>query len=78
MSMFTVGQEVETRAGKKARVICTDAKLGGGAYNLVALVALEDGTDFIEWYDESHIFDGFVHSLEGIVYNRDIKIPTAK
>lgn len=78
MSKFTVGQEVETRGGDKARVICTDAKIGGGPFNLVVLVKLEDGNDFIEWYDETNELDGFVHSSGGIVAKRDIKIPVAK
>ena len=78
MSKFTVGQEVETRGGAQARIICTDAKISDGTYNLVALVKLEDGNDFIEWYDETNELDGFVHSLGGIVAVRDIKIPAAK
>jgi len=78
MSKFTVGQEVETRDGSKARVICADAKIGGGDYNLVALIALPDGTDFIEWYDERNEHEGSVTNMPSIKHIRDLKIPQAK
>ncbi|MGL4353173.1 MAG: hypothetical protein ACRCTP_04450 [Aeromonas popoffii] len=82
---FTVGQEVETRSGDKARIICTDAKIGGGIFNLVALISqkddneFKDGNEFIEWYDERDISNGFVH-CSGITatHVRDLKVPQAK
>lgn len=43
----------ETRDGRRVRIICIDAKIGGGVYNTVGLVKEPDGTDFIEWWNSN-------------------------
>ncbi|WPJ72057.1 hypothetical protein DEEACLCL_00032 [Salmonella phage CRW-SP2] len=41
----------ETRNGSRVRIICVDAKIAGGDYNIVGLIKESDGTDFIEWWN---------------------------
>ncbi|QOI58346.1 hypothetical protein pSal_SNUABM02_113 [Salmonella phage pSal-SNUABM-02] len=51
----------ETRDGRRVRIICIDAKIGGGVYNTVGLVKEPDGTDFIEWWNITEMTeDGLV------------------
>lgn len=41
----------EVRSGRRVRIICVDAKIGGGDYDIVGLVKEVDDTDFIEWWN---------------------------
>lgn len=51
----------ETRDGRRVRIICVDAKIAGGVYNIVGLVKEPDGTDFIEWWNITEMTeDGLV------------------
>ena len=51
----------ETRDGRRVRIICIDAKIGGGVYNTVGLVKEPDRTDFIEWWNITEMTeDGLV------------------
>lgn len=50
----------ETRDGRRVRIICLDAKIAGGMYNIVGLIKTPDGTDFIEWWNSENIVDGFM------------------
>lgn len=43
----------EVRSGRRVRIICVDAKIGGGDYDIVGLVKEADGTDFIEWWNSN-------------------------
>ncbi len=52
-SLINLNQLYKTADGRNARFICKDAKIGGGKYDLVALIEKPDGTDFIEWYESS-------------------------
>ncbi|AUV59240.1 hypothetical protein HOS86_gp182 [Klebsiella phage vB_KpnM_KpS110] len=63
----------ETRDGSRVRIICVDAKISGGDYDIVGLVKQSDGNDFIEWWDSNNVHDGYIQatSLPG---PRDIKI----
>lgn len=51
----------ETRDGSRVRIICIDAKIAGGDYNIVGLIKEPDGTDFIEWWNTKNLTpDGLV------------------
>lgn len=63
----------ETRDGSRVRIICVDAKIAGGMYNIVGLVKEPDGTDFIEWWSEDNTHDGYIQATT-IPGPRDIKL----
>lgn len=63
----------ETRDGRRVRIICTDAKIADGDYNIVGLVKEPNGTDFIEWWDEKNVVDGYIQ-VGNTPSGRDIKI----
>lgn len=63
----------ETRDGERVRIICIDAKIAGGSYNIVGLVKEPDGTDFIEWWDSKNEVDGFIQAT-ALPGPRDIKL----
>lgn len=63
----------ETRNGLRVRIICIDAKIGNGDYNIVGLIKLPDGTDFIEWWDGSKVEDGYIRALHN-PSDRDLKL----
>lgn len=52
----------ETRDGNRVRIICVDAKIAGGAYDIVGLIKEPDGNDFIEWWDSNTVVDGFMQT----------------
>lgn len=55
-SLITLGQIYKTVDGRDVRFICKDAKIGGGLYDLVALITEPDGNEFIEWYESQKAF----------------------
>lgn len=63
----------ETRDGSRVRIICVDAKIAGGEYNIVGLVKEPDGNDFIEWWSEDNIHDGYIQATT-LPGPRDIKL----
>lgn len=63
----------ETRDGSRVRIICVDAKIAGGEYNIVGLIKEPDGTDFIEWWSSKMVFDGYMQTGPN-PSDRDIKI----
>lgn len=63
----------ETRDGRRVRIICVDAKIAGGEYNIVGLVKEPDGNDFIEWWSEGNTHDGYIQATT-IPGPRDIKL----
>lgn len=63
----------ETRDGRRVRIICIDAKIDGGNYNIVGLVKEPNGNDFIEWWDSNNVVDGFVQCMT-MPTGRDIKL----
>lgn len=63
----------ETRSGERVRIICIDAKIAGGSYDIVGLIKLPDGTDFIEWWDSKSVVDGYIQ-LNAQPAPHDIKL----
>lgn len=63
----------ETRDGRRVRIICVDAKIAGGVYNIVGLIKEPDGTDFIEWWDEKDVHDGHIQ-VGNTPSERDLKL----
>lgn len=63
-SLITLGQIYQTVDNRSVRFICKDAKIGGGAYDLVALITEPDGNDFIEWYKSS---DAYTDAHEWVI-----------
>lgn len=63
----------ETRDGERVRIICIDAKIAGGAYDIVGLVKEPDGTDFIEWWNSKNVVDGYIQATT-LPGPRDIKL----
>lgn len=63
----------ETRDGRRVRIICLDAKIDGGVYDIVGLIKEPDGNEFIEWWDSEVIVDGYILAGDE-PGNRDIKI----
>ena len=63
----------ETRSGERVRIICIDAKIAGGGYDIVGLVKEPDGTDFIEWWDSKNVVDGYIQATSR-PGPRDIKL----
>ncbi|AIM51359.1 hypothetical protein HQ81_0129 [Dickeya phage phiDP23.1] len=55
----------ETRDGRRVRIICIDAKIADGAYDIVGLIKEPNGTDFIEWWDSKNISDSGKYILAG-------------
>ncbi|AVO22979.1 hypothetical protein HWB57_gp142 [Erwinia phage vB_EamM-Bue1] len=45
-----------TADGRPVRFIARDAKIGGGSFDLVALITEPDGNEFIEWYESSKAY----------------------
>jgi len=52
-SLIDLNKKYSTVDGREVRFICKDAKIGGGRFDLVALITEPDGNDFIEWYESS-------------------------
>lgn len=63
----------ETRDGRRVRIICLNAKIAGGEYDIVGLIKEPDGNDFIEWWDSKNVVDGYIQCLEA-PSARDIKL----
>ncbi|AEW24352.1 hypothetical protein F371_gp051 [Escherichia phage PhaxI] len=63
----------ETRDGRRVRIICVDAKSADGSYNIVGLIKDEKGNDFIEWWDEKNLVDGYILANSN-PSDRDIKL----
>ncbi|AHK61509.1 hypothetical protein DF52_gp183 [Salmonella phage vB-SalM-SJ2] len=63
----------ETRDGRRVRIICVDAKIADGSYNIVGLIKDEKGNDFIEWWDGNNVVDGYILTLN-TAFGRDLKI----
>ena len=63
----------ETRDGSRVRIICVDAKIAGGDYDIVGLVKQSDGNDFIEWWDGTNTHDGYIQAT-ALPGPRDIKL----
>lgn len=55
----------EVRDGRRVRIICIDAKIAGGAYNIVGLIKEPDGSEFIEWWDSKNISESGKYILAG-------------
>lgn len=63
----------ETRDGRRVRIICVDAKIADDSYNIVGLIKGEKGNDFIEWWDEKNVADGYILANSD-PSGRDIKL----
>lgn len=63
----------ETRDGRRVRIICVDAKVANNSYNIVGLIKGKDGNDFIEWWDEKNVVDGYILANSN-PSERDIKL----
>ncbi|ARM69925.1 hypothetical protein selz4t1_40 [Salmonella phage selz] len=63
----------ETRDGRRVRIICVDAKIADGSYNIVGLIKGEKDNDFIEWWDEKNVVDGYILANSD-PSGRDIKL----
>lgn len=78
MSLLKVGDVKKVRCGKTAKIISIDACIGGGDFNIVALIDVTgtDGTDkkinWIEWYKEVNVFDGHLLANAGREDGHDI------
>ena len=67
---FDTALPVQTRDGRKARIICTDAKQGPGTI-IVGLVEQKNGGEFVSHYRS----DGIWSQLPNTAHNDLINIP---
>lgn len=63
----------ETRDGRRVRIICIDAKISDGNYDIVGLIKDDKGNDFIEWWNSKNVVEGFIMALS-TSSERDIKL----
>lgn len=63
----------ETRDGRRVRIICTDAKIADGVYDIVGLIKEPNGTDFVEWWDSKNVVGGYILAMNS-PDGRDIKL----
>lgn len=68
--MLDLTKPVQTRDGRTARIICTDAKTSSG-FPIIALVADASGNEFLV----SHTSDGYYNSSKDKHNNNLINIP---